>query len=219
MQLPTALPGGFNLSFGQQSGDVVVHLRDTLPPGNGATGNAGDIRDWSQDAKNHGPYPNFDLPGTYSFSVPPVRPGHVYYFGVRANSDSVFTIRSTTNGAPNMEPPTIPFYGGTALTNLPPSGQAIYRIDVPAEATRWKHAATHVNGVLLFLEQGTLPTKSGTDAWRSSSANSTLNQYLLTGWPWVPNQPYFLSISNSTASAQDVVFAMDGKNAVTDDND
>ena len=218
--VPTTLPGGFNLTFSQQSGDVVVHLRDTLPPGNGATGGVGDYRDWALDAKNHGPYLGFDAPGTYSFPVPAIRPGHVYYFGVRGVSDSVFSIRATTNGVPNAEPATVPFYGGVAVTNLAPFTQATYRIDVPPEATRWKHIATHVVGVLLYLEQGTLPTKSANDDWRSAVANSTLNQYLLGGtWPWLTNQSYYLILSNSTALAQDVVFALDGKNAVTDDND
>jgi large repetitive protein len=216
VQMPTSLPGGFNVTFSQQSGDVIVYLRDTLPPGNGTS----DFRDWLQDAKNHGPYLNFDPAGTYSFSVPPVRPGHVYYIGVRAVSDAAFTIRCTTNGAPNVEPPTIAFYGGLATTNLPPFGQAIYRIDVPADATRWKHAATHAGGVQLHLEQGTLPLKSSFDDWRSlGTTNSTLNQYLSGTWPWVSNQSYFLMVTNTTAQSQDFVFAMDGRSIVTDDND
>jgi large repetitive protein len=215
---PTSLPVGFNLSFSQQSGDVLVHLRDTVPPGTGL--HALDFRDWTSDVKNNGPYGSFDAPGTHSFSVPPVRPGAVYYLGVRALSDAVFTIRATTNGAPAVQFETIPFYGGVVVTNLPPGGHALYRIDVPAEATRWKHAATHATGMYVALEQGTMP-RPGSEDWRNNPAvaNSSLNQYLLTAWPWVAAQSYFLVISNSTAQVQDVVFAMDGKNAATDDND
>jgi uncharacterized repeat protein (TIGR02543 family) len=217
---PATIPGGFNLTFSQQVGDVIVHVRDTIPPGNGITGAAADVRDWLFDNKNQPPYPNYDAPNTYPFTAPPVRPGQIYYFGVRALVDSTFSIRVTTNGAPYVELPTIPFYGGVvAITNLQPSAQVLYRIDVPADATRWKHVGAHAAGVMLFLDQGTLPTKQATDDWRSTGASNLLNQYLLGAWPWVPNQSYFLLISNSTAQAQDVTFAMDGRNALTDDND
>jgi hypothetical protein len=215
---PTTLPGGFNLIFSQQSGDVIVYLRDTIPPGTGSS--SSDFRDWVGDAKNNGPYANYDAPGTYSFTVPPVRPGTVYYFGVRAVSDAVFTIRGTTNGTANVEPAVIAFYGGVAVTNLAPGGQALYRVDVPIEATRWKHTATHAAGVYVGIEQGTLP-RAGTEDYRNNlnQANSSYNQYLLSGWPWLAGLSYFIVISNTTAQVQDIVFAMDGKNGLTDDND
>lgn len=216
---PSTLPGGLSLTFSKESGDVAVHVRDTVPPGNGNTGSSGQYKDWTSDNKNTGPYPSFTTQGTYSLDAPPLRPGATYYFGVRAVADSIFTIRATTNGAPNLSLPTIAFYGGTAITNLPPGGQTLYRIDVPIEATRWKHAATHALGVQFSLEQGTLP-KAGSEDWKTgSSANHTFNQYLLSSWPWVAGQSYFLMISNSTAQAQEIVFSMDGKNAQSDDND
>ena len=217
---PGTLPGGFNLVFSEQSGDVVVHVRDTVPPGNGTTGASAQYKDWVSDRKNSGPYESFNTPATYSLSAPPVRPGATYYFGVRALNDSSFTIRATTNGAVNTELPTIDFYGGNATLTLSPGAQILYRIEVPAEATRWKHSSSHAAGVLFFIEQGTLPIGGGTDDWRSpSSANTVLNQYLLGNWPWVPGQSYYLMISNTTDQAQDVVFAMDGRNVDTDDND
>jgi hypothetical protein len=217
---PSTFPGGVSMTFSQQSGDVIVQMRDTVPPGNGNTGSNSDIKDWNTDNKNAGLYQSFDAPGTYAFNVPPLRPGAVYYFGVRAVSDSSFSIRAVTNGVPNFEPGIIDFYGGLAVTNLAPGSQAIYRIDVPAEATRWKHAATHVAGIYIGIEQGTLP-KAGSEDYKNSlsSVNSSLNQYLLTGWPWVPSQSYFLVLSNTTAQLQEVVFSMDGRNTVTDDND
>jgi len=221
---PSTIPGGVNLTFSQQSGDVVVYVRDTVPPGNGITGNNGDIKEWSTDGKNQGSgaYPNFDPPGTYALSAPPMRPGSVYYFGVRANNDASFTIGVSTNGAPNFELETIPFYAGLAVTNLAPGAQAIYRVDVPPEATRWKHSATHAAGVQILIEQGTVP-KSGSEDYRNTTsiANSSLSQYLLNpnAWPWIPNQSYFMTISNTTAQIQQVVFSMDGKNTITDDND
>jgi hypothetical protein len=217
---PETVPGGFNVQFSEQSGDVVVYLRDTLPPGNGVTGSSSDYKDWSTDNKNQGTYQNFNAPGTYSFTAPPLRPGAVYYVGVRAVSDAVFSIGVTTNGVPNSVVPTIPFYGGTVTFNLPPGTATLYRIDVPADATRWKHTSAHALGVQFAIEQGTIPVNGGSDDWRSpNSANTTLNQYLLGSWPWIPAQSYFMIVTNSTAVAQDVTFAMDGKNAVTDDND
>jgi hypothetical protein len=218
LMAPSSLPGGFNFNFSQQSGDVIVYVRDTVPPGTGLT--ATDFRDWTTDVKNNAVYGSFDPAGAYSFAAPPVRPGAVYYLGVRALSDAVFAIRATTNGGPTVEPEVIAFYGGVAVTNLTPGAHAYYRVDVPNEATRWKHNATHAVGLYLGLEQGTIP-RPGTEDWRNNpgAANSSLNQYLLSNWPWVAGQSYFLLISNSTAQVQEVVFAMDGKNAATDDND
>jgi hypothetical protein len=217
---PDTLPGGFNVQFSEQSGDVVAYLRDTVPPGNGITGSTSDFKDWLSDNKNQGTYQNFNNPGTYPFTAPPVRPGATYYVGVRAVSDAVFSIAVTTNGVPNTPIPTIAFYGGSINLSLPAGGQAIYRIDVPAEATRWKHTSTHPMGVQFSIEQGTIPNKSGNDDWRSPNApNTSLNQYLLSPWPWIPGQAYFLLITNTTALSQDITFAMDGKNYATDDND
>lgn len=217
---PDTMPGGFNVTFSEQSGDVVVYLRDTIPPGNGNTGASGEYKDWATDNKNQATYQNFNAPGTYSFASPPVRPGSSYYIGVRAVNDAVFGVAVTTNGAPNEVIPVIPFYGGTISINLPPATQTIYRIDVPVEATRWKHTSAHAQGVQFFIEQGSFPTKGGTDDWRSpNSANTTLNQYLLSPWPWVAGQSYFMVITNATAQSQDITFAMDGRNYQTDDND
>src|SRR5204863_8474138 len=76
IQVPTAVPFTYNVTFVQESGDVFVYQRDTVPPGNADTWNI--YKDWFTDNKNNGPYPNFDAAGTYTFSVPPVRPGHYY---------------------------------------------------------------------------------------------------------------------------------------------
>jgi hypothetical protein len=229
---PTAVPFAFNLTFSQQSGDVWVYLRDTVPPGNGLSGVVGDIKDSVSDNKNNGPYSTHDRAGTYLFSAPPTRLGQVQYIGVRAINDAVFSLNITTNGQVSVEPQEIAFYGGTGTAFIPPASQAVFRVDVPAEATRWKHAATHAAGVVLYLEQGTLPNKTGGEDYRSPAgvANSTLNNPLVTwnptlkqyqpaAWPWIPGQPYFLIVSNTTALAQDFSIVMDGRDPATDDND
>jgi uncharacterized repeat protein (TIGR02543 family) len=105
------------------------------------------------------------------------------------------------------------FYGGSFSTNLPAFTRAIYRIDVPSEATIWRSAGTHAVGVQFFLEQGTLPNRAATDPWRSTTANSQLTTNL-NKWPWVPGKPFYLLVTNTTSTAQSVLFAMgiDGDN-------
>lgn len=227
--MPSALPLGFSVTFSQESGDVVMHFRDTVPPGNGYSGSVSDIRDWSNDQKNFGPYGNYDLPNTYVFNAPPIRPGQVLYLGFRALTDSRFSLRIATNGTPVQEPLVVPFYGGTALATVQPFSQLVIRVDVPPEATRWKHLATHPTNLVLMLEQGSLPTRTA-NRWISTGANSTLSmplvtwndplkQYLPAPWPWVPGQSYFLVVTNGSATPQDFALLMDGKNASTEDSD
>ncbi len=176
--MPSALPLSFSVTFGQDSGDVFMYLRDTVPPGNGANGT--EYKDWSSDQKNFGPYPSYDLPGTYSFNTPPVRPGQAFYIGFRALSDSVFNVRVTTNGTPAQEPTVVAFYGGTAFTNLAAYSAAIFRVDVPPEATRWRHTSTHATNLIVYLDQGSIPTRTG-NRWVGSYANSSYS-YSLVVW-------------------------------------
>jgi hypothetical protein len=70
---------------------VVMHVRDTVPPGNGASTNATEYKDWISDGKN-GTNTSYDLPNTYTFTVPPVRPNTVYYLGFRAKNDAIFSV-------------------------------------------------------------------------------------------------------------------------------
>ena len=216
VQFPQNCPTNWYVTFSQLVGDVVMYVRDTVPPGNGAT--LADIRDWNTDNKNVGPYSSFNSPGTYLIATPQLRPGSVYYLGFRAINDATFTVSNNVAGGLFPLYPTINFYGGSVSNQLPPFSQVTYRIFAPPDATRWKHSATHINSVMLYLENGYLPSKVSDD-WRSLSANSTLNQYLLANWPWQPNANYYLTITNTTASAQNYSFVMDGRNVLTDDND
>ncbi len=218
--LPTNAPVNWNVTFSQQLGDVVMYVRDTTPPG--LAGIYYDMRDWSYDSKNHGPYPNYDPPGTYTFSAPPLRPGNIYYVGFRAVNDATFSVSCTTNGGNINFTNTIPFYGGFTTNVIPPNGVLKFRIDVPGEAVRWLHTATHSNSVSLYLDQGSVPTATGSDHWTAiGQANSSLNQYLATpnSWPWQAGRMYFLFVTNNSAVAQPFSLALDGRNAATDDND
>lgn len=223
LQMPTAAPLNWHVTFSQQVGDVVLHLRDTVPPGQTNTTLA-QIADWTSDGKNDGTYGSFNDPGTINFSAPPTRFGHTYYLGFWAtnNADATFSFTVSTNGGPTAELPSINFYGGSVDTTIPPNGQLTYKIFAPADATRWKHFATHVAAVRLYLEQGTLPYKTGSpkDDWFSNpgTPNST-NNVAMTNWPWMPNQTYYLTVTNTTALSQPFAFNMDGQNAATDDND
>ncbi len=231
--LPLDAPNTWNLTFSQQVGDVNMWLRDTIPPGNNLDGlEASDayygypygLRSWAWDTKNQGPYnaAGQDSAGSYAFNTGPLRPGHTYYVGFRAANDATFSFSSSTSGGTIGVLPLLDFYNGTINTSIPAGGSLLYRIPVLAEATRLKWAATNPASVELRLEQGTLPGTSGTQHWLSNGAvNAVFNQVLTTpnNWPWVPNQSYYLRLSNSSGSPQNVTLTMAGKNAATDDED
>jgi hypothetical protein len=217
VQFPQDGPTNWWVTFNQQAGDVVMYVRDTVPPGNGAS--LTDLRDWNTDNKNIGPYPNYDAPGTYLISTPQLRPGSVYYLGFKANNDAIFTVSNNIAGLNFALYPTIEFYGGSVSNVLAPNSEVTYRIFAPRDATRWRHYATNSSSVSLFVENGFLPTKSAADDYRSTGANSSLSQYLLSTWPWVPDANYYLTITNTSVTPQPYIFTMDGRNALTDDND
>jgi hypothetical protein len=217
--MPETIPISFNAAFTQLSGDVVMYVRDTVPPGNGNSPNTTDIKTWFTDLRNTVPNTSFDVPNTYTFAAPPIRIGGTYYFGFRAVNDATFTLRFTTNGGPTYPVHVIPFYAGTVTTNLGPYGSALFRIDVPPDATRWKHTSVHTNTVTLALENGTYPTLGPSDDWKSTTVNGALNVSLRGPWPWVTNVSFFLLMTNATNLPHTVTFNMDGKNAATDDND
>jgi len=221
--VPVDAPANWNLGFTQQVGDVVMWLRDTVPSGqNGSTtASLATVESWSSDAKNQGSYETngHDAAASYAFNTPPLRPGHTYYAGFRANTDATFSvISSTTGSAPAATP--VAFYNGVIDTNVPAGGSVLYKIAAPAEATRLKWTSTHAANVQIRVEQGTLPGLSGNQHSNGSGANSTLNRALspLT-WPWQPAQTYYLRIVNSGASAVPVLVNIAGQNSGTEDED
>lgn len=217
VQVPADVPANWQVTFSQISGDVVMHVRDVIPPGNGATTNTSDYKDWSSDQKNNGPYANYDAAGAYTFNVPPVRPNSVYYLGFRAKNDAIFSVSSMTSGTTNAVPTLIPFYGGAVTNSIPANSLVAYRIIAPADALRWRSTATHSNTVQVCIENGTFPQRNANDDYRSSGAN-TIQDRLLTAYPWLPDQTYYMVVTNSAAIAQDFIFIMNGSRA-TDDSD
>lgn len=219
--VPADAPATWNLGFTQQVGDVVMWLRDTVPSGqNSGTGTSA-IESWSADSKNQGPYDSagHDAPAVYPFNTPPLRPGHTYYAGFRANSDATFSVTSSTTGtAPAATP--VSFYNGVIDTSVPAGASVFYKIASPADATRLKWTSTHPATVQIRVEQGTLPGASGTQHNNSSGANSTLNKALDgTVWPWSAGVTYYLRIVNSGGAPANVLVNIDGKNAGTEDED
>ncbi len=213
-RMPDPVPTKWQLTFSKQLGDMGISIRDTVPPGNGTI----DRRHWGTDVKNQGPYPELSTAGTYTFETPPSRPGEIYYVGVRGINDATFSISVKTLETGAIMPTLLSFYSGTMEGELPPFSQRMYRIDVPAEATRLKFTNIHSSAIRFFMEQGTLPLKKGQDDWFSLTANSSMTTSLGT-WPWMPAKSYFLFVTNSAATTQTFTIQSDGKNALTDDFD
>ena len=210
VSLPTNAPFNWNVSFSQIIGDVVMYLRDTTPPGEASAHY--DLRDWSSDYKNHGPYASYDLPGTYTFNTPPFRPGNTYYVGFRAVNDATFSVSSSTSGGAVSVDGLVPFYGGYTTNLIQGNGSLLFRIDVPPDALSWHHYAVHSANVTLFLEQGTLPQLPGNYDYASYYPNSSFQADLTNpnSWPWLPGYAYFLLVSNASATVEPFSFSMYG---------
>jgi hypothetical protein len=209
--IPTNAPVDWNVTFAVQQGNVVMYVRDTSPPGQATA--ITDLRDWNNDYKNHGPYPNFTTPGTYTLTTPPLRPGNTYYLGLEASSDSVFSVSCTTNGGYINYTNTLAFYGGYTTNLIPAFGQLKFRIDVPKDATEWINTSIHPASVWLFLDQGSAPTLTTADDWYSENyANEGLDTSLqyTASWPWLPGYSYFLNVTNTSGSTQPFSFSMFG---------
>jgi hypothetical protein len=220
VQIPTNAPLNWNVTFSVQLGSLVMYVRDRVPPGVATT--TSDYRDWSDDTKNHGPYQTFSSAGTYTLNTPPLRPGNTYYLGFHALADSTFSVSSATNSGTIDWTNTVPFYGGVLVSNVPAFGTLKLRIDVPIDARRLGLYFTNVSAFNIFLDQGSVPTRTTSDHWYSyGNANPSLNQalYNANGWPWLPGYMYYLFVTNNTASPQTFAMGVDGRNCATDDFD
>jgi hypothetical protein len=205
------MPQSWSLTFRQVSGDAVMFLRDTTPPGFATNSNVSTaynydtVQDWQRDQKD-GDVSNFnryDNPGTYTFTTPPLRPGTTYYVGFYAKTDSNFGLSSAVSGSVAV-PTEIPYFTGS-LSNvtIPAGGNVLYRMVAPTNAGRLKFALTPSATIELAIEQGTLPTATGTVHYRNPSFGPTSGSfdYGFAGWPWVPGATYYLRLANPSASA------------------
>lgn len=221
--VPETAPENWKLTFSQSIGDVVMRIRDTVPPGQEKVNTKLpiDIADAASDAKNQGPYSTgYDIAGEHTLTTPPLRPGHVYYVGFRSNNSATFSVSSQTSGTTVALPPALDFYTGTVSTTIPGNGSVMYRIVVPAEATRFKYTATHSSSVSVRIEQGTLAAAAGSQHYASAVANSNQNVAVSpSAWPWQPGETYWVRFVNSISSPQPIQFTLSGKNAQTEDED
>ncbi len=216
-QIPSDAPANVSFTFNQQLGSATAFLRDTLPPGEYYTVNS--IVSWSEDAKNQGPYPTYSGPGTYFINTPPLRPGAVYYLGLKATTDCIFSISATSSGGPIVATP-LAFSGGTINLNLAPGASALYRVTAPADAVRLKYTATKAFGVDLRIEQGTIPQTSGAVHHANITQNGSLNVGLspLT-WPYQPSATYYVLLQNLNAGTEPVSVVFNGATFYTEDED
>ena len=226
VDIPAATPTSWQITYAQQQGDVDMLVRDTLPPGFDTYASSVDsAHDWRTDNKNQGPYAWYPDTGAHALPVATLRPGHTYYIGFRANTDASFSIISAASGAAAI-PPALAFYGGQ-LTNVSlAAGAALtYRVDIPADAWRWKSSASATGGLDWFLEEGApvdLARVGIVEAHRQHLSNIdwNMNQPLFeNAWPWLPSRSFYLTVRNPSADTLVFSFAMNGASAATDDED
>ena len=216
VSVPTNAPTAWQVSFNQTVGDVLMYVRDTTPPGQGDSVTV--FKDWSTDNKNHGSYSTYDASGTYTLTVPPLRPGHTYYLGFRGITDSTFTLSTATNGNAIDVVGNLDFYNGTITNVIPGFGKLTFRMDVPSDARRIRYTNTGPATLKWYLDQGTLPTLTSSDHW-NGAGSIQLNQAITGTWPWMSSETYFLTVTNTSATPQNFTVQADGRNCANDDND
>ncbi|MGA2556269.1 MAG: LamG-like jellyroll fold domain-containing protein, partial [Verrucomicrobiota bacterium] len=225
VQIPDPAPSNWVVSWTRSLGSARMFVRDTVPPGDGnnpadfsnTNNNPGpgstDLQTWNSDAKNEGPYPRFDTPGTAVLSTPPLRPGSVYYLGFWSPVDTTFAVSSSTNGGAVIVTNVTSFLGGTIAGNIPGYGSVIYRVDVPANATRLLFNASNTTDIIFSVEQGTIALAGGPAHWTSylynnpqygGQSNVVFDQFLSPAntWPWQPGYSYYLAVTNTSANAE-----------------
>lgn len=236
--LGSSTPLSWNITLNQTLGDVVVFIRDTLPPGQGSDGNVDYVpnawwsvadaiaahttaastyfQDWYDDngIENPNPYAVIDANGATNFTLPPVEPGKVYYLGVYARTGSTFDISSSITAERLALAGVVPFTNGTVAVSLAGGEERIYRVDVPANATVWQHTGSANSNACLSLQQGTVPPLSGAH-WAGCAFNSALTRNL-DGSPWQPGHSYYMRVRNTSAGILSLGFTMNGQIAQPD---
>lgn len=212
VEMPDPVPFEWVLHSAATQGDVDLYVRDTVPPGHGIATNS--IIDWRIDDKMAGTETNYINEGANAIGYSLLKAGKTYYVGVMAKVDSTFSIGSTTNGG--VVPVSVPldFYTGFVSNQIPPRSSITYQIAVPVDAVRWMHSNSNSSSVQLYLKQGGWPTVTVNDYKRTSGSGS-MNQFLFgQPWPWLTGEPYFLTVTNTSASTQSFVLDMNGSNAI-----
>ena len=140
--------------------------------------------------------------------------------GVRANSDAVFSIASSTSGGTLPIPQMLDFFTGRFEGYVATGEGLVFQIAAPADASRLKFSGTHSGAIEFRLEQGTWPTLSGGTHWAGGvdAPNLLFNQTLSAStWPWLPGGTYFLRLINHGSSPEPVLLQFAGSIAFTED--
>ncbi|MCH1553334.1 MAG: thrombospondin type 3 repeat-containing protein, partial [Luminiphilus sp.] len=234
----TSLNDVWYVDVTEDSGDVVVFVRDTLPPGNDSDirntaytseFSSSYISDWRDDAASYSSERTtlVDTPRE-KILLPPMEPGKTYYLGVYANSDANFDFGVSTSGSPFVLDGIIDFAMDGVVNQAIAAGDSLYyRIDVPAGASRWLHRSVHSSNIEMRLQIGTIPD-DGFHAWRSYGADSGFDRLLVDsyGMPntgsykhWRESETIYLEVVNSGAGEEQFSFTMNGQFLATEDMD
>jgi hypothetical protein len=224
--IPTNPPANWVINWSRSAGNAAMFIRDTVPPGDGTFAddysnpafNPGpwinplvqSLETSATDAKNQGPYPRYDTPGTVTLAPPPLRPGSVYYLGFWSSNATTFAVSSTNTGLTLDFTNFLSYSGTLTQVTLPANGSLSYRIDVPPEAVQLLFNVSNSPGVIFAMEQGTPARPGGPAHWTSSSSTINLERNLAPAgtWPWLPGYSYFLSVTNTSAVPRDFTLTL-----------
>ncbi|NNC89386.1 MAG: hypothetical protein HKN82_13080 [Akkermansiaceae bacterium] len=232
--IPDDAPAVWTLSFTEDFGNVSMHLRDSIPPGNGASRSTSQYKDADDDNKNNWTLTTntgFDSPGAHDIPTPPLRPGHTYFVGIRGVLDGTFDLDSAVSPAlftaPDGTVPGVPTYGaltdvdffgasGSQVFNLVAGAHRTFRVSVPDGGTRWVHTTTRSANVQVRIDQGAPAPFSGSVPYNSTGANSSLSRALASSaWPWQPGQVYYVTFINNGGGTEGVTFTMNGEGDIS----
>ncbi len=214
VELPLEAPADWNFTFAETQGDVTVFVRDTVPPGNSFDNPSSygwyDFRHSRSDQKNSdfsAFQERFTSAGTYSLSVPPLRPDHFYYLGVYAESDATFSISSSVSTETIGTIPAVDYSNGLIDISLIPGESRYFRVAVPEDAARLVIGGTHSSSVRTYVENGSLPTESRNHRGFGSGGMSQS----MGSWPWVGGEDFYLLVTNTGSVAENVQLQMSGE--------
>ncbi len=207
------MPLEWTVSFDVAQGGVMLSIRDTIPPGQWERNlnQAANLRDWSSDSLNPGNYSRYTTSGDYVIDGRDLRPGKTYYLGFRASADAVFSVESNI-GVETLENiygqiDTVSATGGGDSVELAPGEVRTWRVNSPAEATRWRHTSEHAGSVQVYLRENFVPRMGTSDLWRSNgSANSTRTASFGTN---LRPRTYYLVAHNTSTEPQTYSFLVD----------
>ncbi|MCC6621244.1 MAG: thrombospondin type 3 repeat-containing protein [Deltaproteobacteria bacterium] len=234
----TNVPVDWTLGLVQQSGDVVVLLREAIPAG--FSEYLPDLSypdpwlvDWGHErepwAYDLSTMPRLEETGDLTLSLPLVRPGTDYFVCVFARSTATYDLTSSIGSERLALDGVLDWRTGVLDLSLPAGASRTYRIDVPADAGRWRHTAdTGADGVWLYLGQGLIPPRNAYAHWHNNGqaweVYNDLDRVLLDpgppvgNFPFVAGESYYLVLENTTGSPQTVSLSLDGR-AWDDDDD